>query len=67
MGSLLITNILLTAILVVLIIICWIGVAFIMNSLSWISEHIQTGNNHLKQIKSDTDDIKDAVNDLTLK
>ena len=68
MGTLLITNILLTAILVVLIIICWIGVAFLMRGLTEVNDKLRETNNiHLRRLRNDVDEIKDNVKDLTLK
>ena len=66
MGSLLITNILLTGILVVLIIICWIGVAFLMHGLASVNVNLRESNHHLEELRRDVIDIKDTVGSISL-
>ena len=66
MGTLLITNILLTGIIVVLIIICWIGVAFLMHGLTEVNDKLRESNLHLRALRNDVDEIKDNTGAMLL-
>jgi hypothetical protein len=66
MGTLLITNILLTGILFVLICICWIGVAFLMHGLTEVNVTLRESNHHLEELRRDVIDIKDNTGSILL-